>query len=166
MRLEHGFEPVYNSRSRVFVLGSFPSVASRDDGFYYGHPQNRFWRVIAAILGEAPPASIEEKKALLLNGGIALWDVVKSCEITGSSDASIRDVIPNDIPMILARCPVERIYANGGTAYSLYRKHLLRITGREAVRLPSTSPANAAWSYERLLVAWRVVADGGADVRG
>lgn len=160
LRLEHGFDPVFDARSRVLVLGSFPSVLSRQNVFYYGHPNNRFWRVIAEILGAGVPKSIEEKKALLLGGGIALWDVVKSCEIEGSKDASIQDVVPNDVAPLLASCPIERICANGAAAFALYRKYLLPSTGREILRLPSTSPANAAWSFERLVSAWGVIAPG------
>lgn len=157
MRLEHGLEPIFDERSRVLVLGSFPSVLSRKNGFYYGHPKNRFWQVIAAVLGADVPSTVEEKKALLLNSRIALWDVIQSCEITGSKDASIKDVIPNDVPALLSACPVERIYANGATAFTLYHKHLLPITKREIVRLPSTSPANAAWTLDRLIEAWKVI---------
>jgi len=157
LRLEHGFDPVFDSCSQVLVLGTFPSVLSRQNGFYYGHPNNRFWRVIAKILHAELPKSIEEKKALLLLGGIALWDVVQSCEIEGSKDASIRDVVPNDVASLLLACPIERICANGATAFALYRKYLLSSTGREILRLPSTSPANAAWSLERLVSAWSVI---------
>lgn len=159
MRLEHGFDPVFDARSRVLVLGSFPSVLSRQNGFYYGHPNNRFWRVAAEILGTEAPESIEGKKALLLGGGIALWDVVKSCEIECSRDASIRNVVPNDVAALLFACPIGRIYANGATAFKLYQKYLLSSTGREILRLPSTSPANAAWSFERLVAAWRAIAE-------
>ncbi|MGI6193639.1 MAG: DNA-deoxyinosine glycosylase [Christensenellales bacterium] len=157
MRLEHGLAPVFDNRSRVLVLGSFPSVLSRKNGFYYGHPQNRFWQVLAAVLGADVPSTVEEKKALLLNSRIALWDVIQSCEITGSKDASIKDVIPNDVPALLSACPVERIYANGATAFTLYQKHLLPVTKREIVRLPSTSPANAAWTLDRLIEAWKAI---------
>ena len=157
MRLEHGLEPIFDERSRVLVLGSFPSVMSRENGFYYGHPKNRFWQVIAAVLGAEVPSTVEEKKALLLENRIALWDVVQSCEITGSKDASIKDVVPNDVPSLLSACPIERIFANGATAFSLYQKHLLPMTKREILRLPSTSPANAAWTLERLVPAWRAI---------
>ncbi|MDE7298087.1 MAG: DNA-deoxyinosine glycosylase [Lachnospiraceae bacterium] len=157
--LTHNFEPVFDAQSRVLILGTFPSVKSREQGFYYGHPQNRFWRVIAELTGESVPHSIEEKKALLLRRHIALWDVIAGCTITGSSDASIRDAVPNDVSRVLAAAPIRGIFANGARAHELYRRYLLPITGREAVRLPSTSPANAACSLERLCEAWRVITD-------
>ena len=153
----HEFAPVYDGRSRILILGSFPSVKSREQQFYYGHPQNRFWRVLAAVTGEAVPGTIEEKRVFLLAQRIALWDVIAQCEIVGSSDSSIRNVIPNDLSIILEAAPIEAIYANGGTAHRLFGKY--QQCGREAVRLPSTSPANAAWSLERLTEAWRVIRD-------
>ena len=154
MRLSHGFEPVYDTSSRILILGSFPSVQSRENGFYYGHPRNRFWPLLARLCSEDTPGSIDNKKAFLLRRGIALWDVVQSCEITGSSDASIRDVVPNNVPQILASAPIERILTNGRTADNLYRRFLLPVTGIDAVCLPSTSPANAAWTIDRLADAW------------
>ena len=157
LRLEHGFAPVFDENSRVLVLGSFPSVLSRENGFYYGHPKNRFWRVIAAVLGERVPQTIAEKEALLQKHHIALWDVVQSCEIEGSSDASIRNVIPNDVPALLFACPIERVFTNGAAAHALYKKHLYPKTRLDAVRLPSTSPANAAWTLSRLIDAWRAI---------
>ncbi|MGI6152009.1 MAG: DNA-deoxyinosine glycosylase [Christensenellales bacterium] len=157
MRLQHGFDPVYDANSRVLVLGSFPSVLSRKNGFYYGHPSNRFLRVMAELLDAELPKSIEEKKTLLLKNHIALWDVVQACEIEGSKDSSIRNVVPNDVSTLLAFCPIQRIYANGATAHALYQKHLLPVTKRDIRRLPSTSSANAAWPIERLIPAWRVI---------
>ena len=138
-REQHGIEPVYDARSRILILGSFPSVKSRETQFFYGHPQNRFWRVLAAVTGQEAPGSIPEKKEFLLQNRIALWDVIKSCEIEGSSDSSIRDVEPNDVGRILEAADIRQIYANGGTAYRLYQRYLYPVTGREAVRLPSTS---------------------------
>ncbi len=155
--LQHGFPPVYNADSRVLILGSFPSVKSREQQFYYGHPQNRFWKVLAAVVGDDMPQTVADKKAFLLRHHIALWDVVEECDIVGSSDASIRNVLPTDVPMLLAQAAVAAIYANGGKAYELYQKFLYEQTGRECIKLPSTSPANAAWSPERLIEAWGIV---------
>ena len=156
-RLEHTIPPVWNSESRVLLLGSFPSPKSREQAFFYGHPQNRFWRVIATVFGERTPETVEEKRALLRAHGIALWDVIGSCTIVGSSDASIRDARANDIAPILERSRIERIFVNGGKAASLYDRYILPTVGREATRLPSTSPANAAWTLERLIDEWRVI---------
>ena len=153
-RVEHTFGPVYDSRSRVLILGTFPSVKSRETAFYYGHPRNRFWKVMAALWGEAVPETVEEKKRLLLEHGVAIWDVVQSCDIRGSSDSSIRNVRPADIPGLLKRTGIRQIYANGDAAFRLYRKYCEKQTGIPAVRLPSTSPANAVFSLERLTAEW------------
>ncbi|MCR5122841.1 MAG: DNA-deoxyinosine glycosylase [Ruminococcus sp.] len=156
----HGFEPVFDERSRVLVLGSLPSVKSREQGFYYGHPQNRFWRVTAAVFGEAvPPVTIPEKKAFLLRRGVALWDVIAECDIIGSADSSIRNVVPADLSQILDAAPIRAIFANGGTAERLYIKYQQAATGRGIIKLPSTSPANAAWNIARLTEAWRTISD-------
>ena len=157
MRVEHHIEPVYDAYSRILILGSFPSVKSREAMFFYGHPQNRFWRVIAAVFEDAFPETVDERRAFLLRHGIAAWDVIRSCDITGSSDASIKNVVPNDLREILEVAPIEAIYVNGKTAEKMYRKYTEAVTGRKAVVLPSTSPANAAWSLERLVEAWRVI---------
>lgn len=151
----HNIPPVYDKYSRVLILGSFPSVKSREGRFFYNHPQNRFWKVISAIYGEECPVTIEEKKILLLRNNIALWDVVQSCTIIGSSDSSIKDVSPNPLDRIISQSQVTRIYTNGGTAYSLYCRYCENMTGIKAVKLPSTSPANAAFSLERLIEIWR-----------
>ena len=153
----HPIEPVYDAHSKILILGSFPSVKSREEMFFYGHPQNRFWRVLAAVYGREVPATVEEKKALLLEEGIALWDVIASCEITGSSDSSIKNVVPNDLSLILDTARIERIFVNGKTAEKYYRRWLLPVTDREVVCLPSTSPANAAWNLKRLTEAWRII---------
>ena len=156
--IAHPIPPVFDENSRVLILGSFPSVRSREIGFFYGHPQNRFWRTLATVLNEEQvPQTIEEKLAFLLSHGIALWDVIASCEITGSSDASIKNVVPNDLSKLLERAPIERIFTNGGTAHRLYQKYLKPQTGMDDLCLPSTSPANAAWTQERLNKAWSVV---------
>ena len=157
MRVEHGFEPVWDRQSRILILGSMPSVKSREQKFYYGHPQNRFWKVLAAVTGQAVPETVDEKRAFLLKEGIALWDVVASCEIKGSSDSSIRDAEANDVAWLLRESGLRRVFVNGGKAAQLYDKLLLEKTKVLAVRLPSTSPANAAWPLERLIGAWRVI---------
>ncbi|MCM1307029.1 MAG: DNA-deoxyinosine glycosylase [Butyrivibrio sp.] len=157
MKITHTFEPVYDSRSRVLILGTFPSVKSRESNFYYGHPQNRFWRVMAAVLSCAVPVTVSEKKEMLLEHKIALWDVVQSCEIEGSADASIRGVIPNRLEAVTAAAPVERIYANGSMAGKLYAKYCADSLNMDITVLPSTSPANAAFGLERLIEAWRAV---------
>lgn len=149
------FEPVYDERSRILILGTLPSVKSRESGFYYGHAQNRFWRMLAQVRGEKTvPASVEEKKAFLLRSRIAIWDVIEECDIIGSSDSSIKNVVPADIRRILDAAPIEKICANGGTAYQLYMKYIYEETGREIVKLPSTSPANAAFQLDRLAEIW------------
>ena len=157
MKLDHPFGPLYDENSRVLILGSFPSVRSREQNFFYGHPQNRFWKVVAAVFGQPVPQTVEEKKLLILDNGLALWDSIASCEITGSSDASIRNVRANDISVILNSCSIERIYCNGRKSHELYQKYIEPETGREAVCLPSTSPANAKWTLEKLTEAWSVI---------
>ncbi len=152
--IEHGFDPVYDARSRVLVLGSFPSVLSRANEFYYGNPQNRFWRVIAACEGCDAPETVTEKRAFLLDHGIALWDVIAECDIKGSSDASIKNVVENRVDKVLADAPITTVICNGGTAGRLYHKYLEYRCGMPAVVLPSTSPANAAWGVERLTQRW------------
>lgn len=156
-RLVHPFPPVYDANSRILILGSFPSVASRKVNFYYGHKRNRFWKVLSSLYGEEIPDSIEGKRAFLLSHGVALWDSIGSCTITGSSDASIRDAVPNKISELLNKAPIEKIYANGKASFECCEKYVYPETGIHAVPLPSTSPANAAWSLERLIEAWRVI---------
>ena len=151
----HTFLPVYNKESRVLVLGSFPSVKSREQNFYYGHPQNRFWKVIACLAGTSVPQTVEEKKHLLLENKVAVWDVIASCDIIGSSDSSIKNVAVNDFSGVLENSSIHTIYANGAKAYDLYCRYAKGHTGREIVKLPSTSPANAAWNLDRLCSAWR-----------
>ena len=159
LTLKHEFPPEYDENSEILILGSFPSVKSREANFYYGHPKNRFWPLIADLFGEKVPASIEEKKAFLKRNRIALWDVIARCDIIGSSDSSIRNVEPNDINLILLNSKVGKIYTNGRKAFDLYNMYCLEKTEREAVLLPSTSPANAAFTYERLREAWTAVRD-------
>lgn len=155
--LYHPIPPLYDEFSRVLILGSFPSVKSREQQFFYGHKQNRFWRVMAQVLDCPVPVSIEQKREMLLSHHIAVWDVIAGCEITGSSDASIRNVTPNDLSEILTCADIREIYTNGGKAGQLYKKYIYPVNGREAVTLPSTSPANAGYSLEKLVEAWRVL---------
>ena len=150
----HPIQPVYDEDSEVLILGSFPSVKSREEGFFYGHPQNRFWKVTASVFDEEPPRTTEEKKDFLIRNHIALWDVIGSCDIEGSSDSSIRNVKVNDISMILTTADIKAIYLNGKKAYHLYQQYLEPVIQREGVCLPSTSPANAAWSLDRLIECW------------
>lgn len=154
-RQEHEFGPLYDCDSRILILGSFPSVKSRAEGFYYANPQNRFWKVIAAVTDEPVPGTVPDKKSLLAAHHIALWDVIESCDITGSSDSSIREALPADIPSLLKKTAIKAIYANGSTAFKLYGKYIEPLTGIESVLLPSTSPANASWRLERLIACWR-----------
>ena len=172
-RLTHEFDPVFQKDSRILILGTFPSVKSREQHFYYGHPQNRFWKVLAVITGEPVPTSVSEKKHLLLSHGIALWDVILSCDIIGSSDSSIRNVVPADIPGLLRQTSIQAVFGNGSKACELYKKytvpmlaappagsgssHLPADLSRYAAihKLPSTSPANAAWNLERLADHWK-----------
>ena len=154
----HPIPPLYREDSQILILGSFPSVKSREAAFFYGHPQNRFWKVMAAVFGDTVPADVQEKRAFLIRHRVAAWDVIHSCTITGSSDASIRDVVPNDLTVILDHAPIRQIFVNGKTAHKMYRKYIEPVTGRPAVCLPSTSPANAAWNLEKLTEAWKVCA--------
>ena len=157
--IEHNFEPVFDAQSEILILGSLPSVKSRENHFYYGHPQNRFWKLVAALCQEDIPQTIEEKKNLLYHHKIALWDVIAKCDIIGSSDSSIKNVIPNDMKRILDHAPIRQIYANGGKAYELYMRYCYPDCQRDIIKLPSTSPSNAAFSMERLLEAWEDAVD-------
>ena len=153
----HPIPPLFDAESRVLILGSFPSIKSREAMFFYGHPQNRFWPLLALLTGEPTPQTVEEKRALALRHHFALWDSIGQCTITGSSDSSIRDVVPNDLRAITDHAPIERIFCNGNTSLKYYRRYNEPLLGRPAVVLPSTSPANAAWSLQRLAEAWGVI---------
>lgn len=153
----HPIPPVFDEHSRILILGSFPSVASRDVGFFYGHKQNRFWRVLANVFGDTVPDPIPERRAFLLRHGIALWDVIASCDIVGSADSTIRSVTPNDIRIILQTAPIEAIYVNGKTAKTYYDRYLRDAVGRDAICLPSTSAANAAMRVDDLVARWRII---------
>ncbi|MBQ8545859.1 MAG: DNA-deoxyinosine glycosylase [Clostridia bacterium] len=155
MIINHPIKPFYNKNSKILILGSFPSVKSREQMFFYGHKQNRFWRVISTIYGYIEPKSIDEKKALLKENKLAVWDVIASCDIVGSSDSSIKNVIPNDINIILNEANIEKIIVNGKTAEKFYNKYIKHQINRVAICLPSTSPANATWSIEKLIDQWK-----------
>lgn len=155
--IQHTFKPVYDDHSKILILGSLPSVKSREQGFYYGHPQNRFWKVLSAVCNVKEPKTIEEKQQMLLQNHIAVWDVIDNCDIMGSSDSSIRNVAAADIPGLLDKTGIQHIYANGKTAAKLYQKYIYADTGIAVTALPSTSPANAAYSLERLIVHWNII---------
>lgn len=153
----HPFPPLYDKNSKILILGSFPSVKSREQNFFYGHPQNRFWKVVPAVMDTDTPVTIEEKSNFLHENHIALWDVIASCDITGSSDSSIKNVVANDLTDILKNADIRQIFVNGKTAEKYYNKYIRNTIGREAVCLPSTSPANAGWRVEKLVDAWSVI---------
>lgn len=152
--IQHPIEPIYNENSRILILGSFPSVKSREEGFFYGHPQNRFWRVLSAVYQMETPITVEEKTKFLLDNNIAVWDVIASCDIVGSSDSSIKNVIPNDIQRIVDVASIEKIFVNGKKAEQLYKKYIENEIGRQVICLPSTSSANAVWTLEKLIQTW------------
>lgn len=164
MWISHPIEPVFDENSEILILGSFPSVKSREQMFFYGHPQNRFWKVMARITGDMLPETVEEKKQFLYRNHIALWDVIAQCDIEGSADASIKNVRANDLEQILSAAPIKRICCNGAKSWELYNKYIKPQIGREAVKLPSTSPANAAWSLERLAEAWMKIMQRDMDI--
>ena len=157
MFVQHPIAPVWDSCSRILILGSFPSVKSREQRFFYGHPQNRFWRVLSHILEDTHPVSVDEKTAFLLRHHIAVWDVVASCDIEGSADSTMKNVTVNDLNIILNHADIRQIYLNGKTAQKYYLKYTKPKIGRDAVVLPSTSPANAAWSLARLIEKWCMI---------
>lgn len=153
----HEFGPLFDKSSRVLVLGTIPSPKSREQGFYYGHPRNRFWKMLAQVFDEPVPTDIEEKKALALRHHVALWDVLASCTIRGAEDASIRDAVPNDLHVILSQADIRAIFVTGAKAEALYHKYCEPETGICCIRLPSTSPANCAMKDEALLAEYRKI---------
>lgn len=155
--IKHPFPPLYDKNSKILILGSFPSVKSREQMFFYGHPQNRFWKVVASVFNASVPKTTEEKKNFLLANNIALWDVIASCEITGSADSSIKNAVINDISKILDNSDIQKIFVNGKTAEKYYNKYTKPLIHRNAVLLPSTSPANAAWNIEKLIESWKII---------
>ena len=159
----HNFPPLFAPDSRALILGSIPSPKSREQAFFYGHPQNRFWPVLAAVFGEPAPQAIEDKRSLALRHHIAMWDTLPACDLRGASDTSIRNPVANDLPWLIAQTQVRAVFCTGATSYKYYKKLCQPQTGIEAVCLPSTSPANAAWSKERLIQAYSVIAQAVAD---
>ncbi|MEE1249893.1 MAG: DNA-deoxyinosine glycosylase [Lachnospiraceae bacterium] len=155
--VSHTFDPVFDKNAKILILGTFPSVKSREQHFYYGHPQNRFWKLLALLLKDSCPLTIAEKKDFLLRHNIAVWDVIESCDIIGSSDSSIKNVVPADINSILQQTDIRAIFANGTKAYDLYQKYTVKQTQFPIIKLPSTSPANAAFSIEKLQDNWNVI---------
>ncbi len=156
---DYPFIPLWDEASEVLILGSYPSVKSRETRFFYGHPQNRFWKTLAGVFGDEVPQDIEQKKEFLRRHHIALWDVLASCDITGSQDSSIRNEVPTDLSIILDNADIRKIFINGRTAEKYYKKYTERTTNISVEVLPSTSPANAAWSLPRLIEAWSIVND-------
>lgn len=156
----HTIQPIYNRDSKILILGTFPSIKSREESFFYAHPQNRFWKVLALVFEQSLPNSIEEKTEFLLKNKIALWDVISSCDIVGSSDSSIKNVKVNDIGKILKIADIQKIFVNGNKAYQLYRKYIEPEFNISAVCLPSTSPANARYNLEKLLKDWQKIKIG------
>ncbi len=156
---QHPFPPLYDTNSKILILGSFPSVKSREQMFFYGHPQNRFWKVVSAVVGAETPVTIEEKRYFLLSNNIALWDVIASCDISGSSDSSIKNVIANDLTEILDNADIKQIFVNGKTAEKYYNKYMRDVIKRDAFCLPSTSPANAGWGMDKLINAWKNISN-------
>ena len=154
---QHPFPPLYDEHSKILILGSFPSVKSREQMFFYGHPQNRFWKVLSTVLNAETPTTIEEKRNFLLSSNIALWDVIASCDITGSSDSSIKNIVANDLTEILDIADIKQIFVNGKTAEKYYNKYICDVIKRTAICLPSTSPANAGWRIDRLIGEWKII---------
>ena len=157
MRASHEFPPVFDKNSEILILGSFPSVKSRQESFFYANHQNRFWKLMAQLLNESTPKDTKDKIVMLKKHKIALWDVIESCDIVGSSDSSISNVVPVDISQILSRANIIKVYANGGKAFELYNKYLYPKTQLEITKLPSTSPANAGYSFDKLLSEWKKI---------
>ena len=153
----HPIPPVWDACSRVLILGTMPSPKSREQGFYYAHPQNRFWRVLAALFGEPVPQGMQQRKAFALRHGIAMWDVLASCEICGAADSSIRNPIPNDMISLLEQTEIQAVFTTGATAFRLYQKLCLPQTGLPAIALPSTSPANCRMSFDALCREYRKI---------
>lgn len=153
----HNIPPVYNQESQILILGSFPSVKSREAQFFYHHPQNRFWKVLASLYDNQPLETIDEKKAFLLQHHIALWDVIASCDIKGSSDSSIENIQINNIQKLIQQTHIQKIYTNGKKAHDIYQKYCLPMTQIEDICLPSTSPANASYQMDRLLQYWKII---------
>lgn len=155
--IQHPIDPVYDENSKILILGSFPSQKSRETRFFYGHPQNRFWKVVAAVFGCDVPQTVEQKRKFLLLNRIAVWVVIASCDIVGSADSTIKNVVANDMSVIFSAADIKQIFVNGKTAKKYYDKYVKDTIGRETECLQSTSPANAAWSIERLTEHWQII---------
>lgn len=155
MKVVHPFEPIYNSNSKILILGSMPSVKSREENFYYAHPQNRFWKVLAFVFNKDVPKSIEEKTQLVLENNLALWDSVKSCEIINSADSTIKNAVPNDIVGFVRKNKINKIIFNGKKSYDIFSKFFKEFKECELEVLPSTSPANAKFSFNDLCNIWK-----------
>ncbi|MBE7031417.1 MAG: DNA-deoxyinosine glycosylase [Ruminococcaceae bacterium] len=155
--ITHPINPLYDKNSKILILGSFPSVKSREAMFFYDHPQNRFWKVTAAVFDSPVPETVDEKRKFLLSNGIAVWDVIGRCDIQGSADTTIKNVVPNDLTPILSTAEIKQIFVNGKTAEKYFNKYIRDRINRTAVCLPSTSPANAAWNIEKLIEAWKII---------
>lgn len=153
----HTIEPVFNENSRVLILGTMPSPKSREAGFYYAHPQNRFWRVLAEVFGESVPAGTEERRSFAIKHNIALWDVLASCDIEGAADSSIKNPTPNDIAWLVSKTKIRSIFTTGGAAYRFYNRYCAAKTGIQAVGLSSTSAANARMKLDKLVEEYRVI---------
>lgn len=152
MSIVHPLKPIYNKDSIVLILGSFPSVISRKNNFYYSNPKNKFQKILGTVFNEENLTTNEEKIDFLLNNHIALFDVIKSCEIDGSSDSSIKNVIPNDINKLIKNSKVKYIFTNGNKAHELYQKYIFKSTKIVDIKLPSTSPANCQKGIEEKLI--------------
>ena len=153
----HNIQPIFDTNSEILILGSFPSVKSREGQFFYDHPQNRFWKVLARVFQCDVPQTHAKKKTFLLEHRIALWDVLASCDIHGSADSSIKNSVPNDLTPIIDTASIKAIFCNGGTSFTSYNRYLSKKTGIEAIKLPSTSPANAAFSLQKLIDEWSII---------
>ena len=159
MNIQHNISPIYNKNSKILILGSFPSVKSRDAQFFYHHPQNRFWVVLASILNQQTPKTIEDKTKFLLENRIAVWDVIKSCDIINSSDSSIKNVRVNDFNIIFNTAKIDTIFINGNKAFTLYEKYCKNIYDKKVILMPSTSPANAKYRLNDLIEKWSEIKD-------
>lgn len=155
----HPIPPLYDAESRILILGSLPSIKSREEMFFYGHKQNRFWPMLAAVLGEPAPETIQQKREMVLKHHIAMWDTIYSCDIIGSSDSSIKNVVPTDLKKIIEESKITQVFCNGKTSGKYFGKYQEKELQMKAIVLPSTSPANAAWRMDRLVDEWKVIRD-------
>lgn len=157
MKVIHNLKPIYNKESKILILGSIPSIKSREIGFYYSHPQNRFWKVVAAVYNEIVPITKDEKINFLLKNKIALWDTIQSCDITLSNDSSIKNIKVNDISKLIKNSKISKIFTTGKKAYDIYQKKIFPQTNIEAILLPSTSGANAKFTLNMLIDEYQII---------